>query len=78
MAFSVAASPVQDNRPNRWLVVQPVPTNFIEHFLRPPMAVWRGIGLDASLGNGASRRCWYRSTSNMLSRLGEKKTLIVE
>ena len=54
MAFSVAASPVQDNRPNRWLVVQPVPTNFIEQFLRPPMAVWRGIGLDASLGNASA------------------------
>jgi hypothetical protein len=54
MAFSVAASPVQDARPNRWLVVQPVPTNFIEQFLRPPMAVWRGIGLDASLGNASA------------------------
>ena len=54
MAFSVAASPVQDTRPNRWLVVQPVPTNFIEQFLRPPIAVWRGIGLDASLGNASA------------------------
>ena len=54
MVFTIPASPVHDNRPNRWLVVQPVPTNFIELFLRPPIAVWRGVGNDASLGHAGA------------------------
>ena len=54
MVFSLPLSPVQETRPNRWLVIQPVPTNFAKLFLRPPMAVWRGIGLDASMGNTAA------------------------
>ena len=37
---------------NRWLVVQPVPTNFI--ILRLPIAVWRGDGNDASLGHAGA------------------------
>ena len=52
--FLLPLSPVQETRPNRWLVIQAVPTNFAKLFLRPPMAVWRGVGLDASMGNGAA------------------------
>ena len=54
MVFSLPLSPVQDTRPNRWLMIQAVPVNFAKLYLRPPMAVWRGIGLDASMGNGAA------------------------
>ena len=54
LVFSLPLSPVQETRPNRWLVIQAVPPNFAKLFLRPPMAVWRGIGLDASMGNGAA------------------------
>ena len=53
-AFSLQCSPVQENKPNRWLVIQPVPPDFTELYLRPPMAVWRGIGLDASLGSAVA------------------------
>ena len=54
LVFTLPLSPVQETRPNRWLVIQAVPTNFAKLFLRPPMAVWRGIGLDARMGNGAA------------------------
>ena len=54
MVFSLPVSPVLENRPNRWLVIQAVPGEFPDTFLRPPMVVWRGIGLDASLGNAAA------------------------
>ena len=54
LVFSLPLSPVQETRPNRWLVIQAVPTNFAKLFLRPPIAVWRGVGLDASMGNGAA------------------------
>ena len=54
MVFSLPASPVFDNRPNRWLVIQPIPSDFADKYLRPPLVVWRGIGLDANLGNAAA------------------------
>ena len=54
MIFSLPLSPVQETRPNRWLVIQSVPINFAKLYLRPPMAVWRGVGLDPNMGNGAA------------------------
>ena len=54
MVFSLPVSPVAENRPNRWLVIQAVPGHFPDRFLRPPMVVWRGVGLDASLGNAGA------------------------
>ena len=54
MVFSLPLSPAQKTRPNRLLVIQSVPTNIAKLYLRPPMAVWRGIGPDASMGNGAA------------------------
>ena len=54
MVFTLPLSPVQETRPNRWLTIQAVPVNFAKLYLRPPMAVWRGVGLDASMGNGTA------------------------
>ena len=45
---------MQEYRPNRWLVIQLIPTNFAQLYLRPSMAVWRGIRLEASIGNAAA------------------------
>ena len=56
MVFSLPVSPVLETRPNRWLVIQPVPSDFADLYLRPPIVVWRGIGLDANLGNAAAAR----------------------
>ena len=54
MVFSLPVSPVLDNRPNRWLVIQPVFNEANTAYLRPHMAVWRGAGLDAGFGNAGA------------------------
>ena len=54
MVFSLPVSPVLDNRPNRWLVIQPVFSDANTEYLRPHMAVWRGAGLDAGFGNAGA------------------------
>ena len=54
MVFSLPVSPVLDNRPNRWLVIQPVFSEANTEYLRPHMAVWRGAGLDAGFGNAGA------------------------
>ena len=54
MVFSLPVSPVLDNRPNRWLVIQPVFCEANTEYLRPHMAVWRGAGLDAGFGNAGA------------------------
>ena len=50
MAFTIAASPVMESKVARMLVVQPVPSDFDTSLLRPPVAIWRGIGMDADSG----------------------------
>ena len=54
MVFSLPVSPVLDNRPNRWLVIQPVFSEAHLDYIRPHMAVWRGAGLDAGFGNAGA------------------------
>ena len=54
MAFTIAASPVMESKVARMLVVQPVPSDFDTAFLRPPVAIWRGIGMDADAGQPAA------------------------
>ena len=54
MVFSLPVSPVLDNRPNRWLVIQPVFSDANTEYLRPHMAVWRGAGMDAGFGNAGA------------------------
>ena len=50
MVFTIAASPVVESKVARTLVVQPVPVDFATALLRPPVAIWRGIGMDADAG----------------------------
>ena len=54
MVFSLPVSPVLDNRPNRWLVIQRVFSDANTEYLRPHMAVWRSAGLDAGFGNAGA------------------------
>ena len=50
MIFTIAASPIAETKIARTLVVQPVPPEFATTLLRPPVAIWRGIGMDADAG----------------------------
>ena len=54
MTFTIAASPVMESKVARMLVVQPVPSDFATTLLRPPVAIWRGIGMDADAGQPAA------------------------
>ena len=54
MAFTIAASPVLESKVARMLVVQPVPPDFDTTLIRPPVAIWRGIGMDAAAGQPAA------------------------
>ena len=54
MVFTITASPVLESKVARSLVVQPVPSDFEAALLRPPVAIWRGIGMDADAGQPAA------------------------
>ena len=53
MAFTIAAS-LPAAKIARMLVVQPVPPTFDSSLLRPPVAIWRGVGMDADAGHPAA------------------------
>ena len=54
MTFTIAASPISVAKLPRMLVVQPVPPSFDTSLLRPPVAIWRGVGMDAHAGHPAA------------------------
>ena len=53
MVFTIAASPTAA-KIARMLAVQPVPPMFDSTLLRPPVAIWRGVGMDADAGHPAA------------------------